>query len=164
MPASVINIHICILSEHPLLSRFRQYFYSLTNDISYHSRRNKPGQVVTQVFSFSKYVLLKISWCLLLVHMWPICKKWVVYRLRTSWENGQYALYGLIIAIFFCRCWCFQASGNIMWRPAMGSTPQFYSEMTYHLIVIIRFFANLFSKWPLAAILDFTYLKKWFWK
>ena len=32
--------------------------------------------------------------------------------------------------------------------------------MTYHMIVIIRFFVNFFSKWPLVAILDFTHFQK----
>ena len=32
--------------------------------------------------------------------MWTICTKWVACRLCSSWENGQYAWYGLIIANF----------------------------------------------------------------
>ena len=42
----------------------------------------------------------------------------------------------------------------------MGSTPQYQSEMTYHMIVIIRFCVILFSNWPLMATLDFTPFKK----
>ena len=36
--------------------------------------------------------------------------------------------------------------GIIILRPEMGPTPQYQSEMTYHMIVIIKFFLNLFSK------------------
>ena len=50
--------------------------------------------------------------------------------------------------------------GITILRSEMDSTPQYKSEMKYHMIVIIRFFVYLFSKWSLEAILYFTYLKK----
>ena len=44
-----------------------------------------------------------------LVYMWPICSKWVACRLHTSWENGQYVWYGLIIHVgSFVFCWIFK--------------------------------------------------------
>ena len=126
------------------------------------NKRHGGESLNERLYKWNECCLYYLYSTIIVTHLHEMSRMSAPYKLRKwalcmIWDNNSEFC-------FFVKFWCFKAYNYHFFQARNG----FYAPILVRndklvkndMIVIIRFFVNLFSKLPLAAILDYTHFKK----